>query len=497
MKINIISREENKIFRNKVNSIVRNAKTSYYKTKFRSYQSDVKNTWSLINDIISPNRNKCKNLKLTICNREISNTQEITEIFNTHFSSIAHNLLNNISHTSLNAIELVPPSPQSFFLSPVRFSECEKIIDSLKNSKTSTDELPVKIFQSNSHLISPTISKLINRCFSSTTFPSCLKIAIIRPIFKRGNPNNVSNYRPISILPYIAKIIEKCIYNRILYFFTSNNLITNSQFGFLPNNSTVDALNSFIEFQYNALNYSQYALNVFVDLSKAFDTIDHQILLGKLDKYGVRGLPLELIRSYISDRKYRVSIDGNISNASTSNIGTAQGSILAPLLFIIYMNDLPNYLPNSFTILYADDTTLCYKNNSLMSAIDQCNSELLKFSLWCQANKLTINLDKTCYMIVSNRKIPDLNVSLKMNNIPINLTHSHKFLGVTFDDQLKFNLHIADISTKISKSVGIIYKLSNVLPNSTLLNIYHALVNLHIMYCNVIWGLLMILTSKL
>ena len=179
MKINIISREENKIFRNKVNSIVRNAKTSYYKTKFRSYQSDVKNTWSLINDIIYPNRKKCKNLRLTICNREISNTQEITEIFNTHFSSIAHNLLNNISHTSLNAIELVPPSPQSFFLSPVRFSECEKIIDSLKNSKTSTDELPVKIFQSNSHLISPTISKLINRCFSSTTFPSCLKIAII------------------------------------------------------------------------------------------------------------------------------------------------------------------------------------------------------------------------------------------------------------------------------------------------------------------------------
>ena len=273
-----------------------------------------------------------------------------------------------------------------------------------------------------------------------------------------------------------------------MYFFTSNNLITNSQFGFLPNNSTVDALNSFIEFQYNALNYSQYALNVFVDLSKAFDTIDHQILLGKLDKYGVRGLPLKLIKSYIIDCKYKVSIDENISNVSTSNIGTAQGSILAPLLFIIYMNDLPNYLPNSFTILYADDTTLCYKNNSLMSAIEQCNSELLKFSLWCQANKLTINLDKTCYMIVSNRKIPDLNVSLKMNNIPINLTHSHKFLGVTFDDQLKFNLHIADISTKISKSVGIIYKLSNILPNSTLLNIYHALVNSHIMYCNVIWG---------
>ena len=289
-------------------------------------------------------------------------------------------------------------------------------------------------------------------------------------------------------MPYISKIFEKCIYDRLLYFFINRDVISAQQFGFLPNKSTLDALNSFMEFQYDALNSKQYSINVFIDLTKAFDTIDHKILLGKLEKYGVRGLPLKLIQTYISDRMYRVNLGAETSSLNTSNIGTAQGSILAPLFFIIYVNDLPNFLDQSYPILYADDTTLCFRNSSFQSAIDQCNRELYKLSQWCSMNKLTINLNKTCYMVITNRSICNVNPIIKIKNNLIKCVQSHKFLGIKIDNRLKFDQHIADISVKISKSIGILFKLSNVLPSSTLLSIYNSLVHSHLMYCNAIWG---------
>ena len=488
LRMNIITMEENRIFRNKVNSIIRKAKNSYYRNKFNSCQSDIKKTWSLINDILSPNRKKSNDIRLSVGTEEISNHSDLCEIFNTYFSNAASSLSSNLSYNSLNAIDLVPHSSVNFFLFPVDFPECSNIIRDLKNSKTSINELPVKIFKFNECIITPVITKLINRCFNDAVFPDCLKIATILPVFKKGDPKNMKNYRPISILPYMSKIFEKCLYNRLFYFFTSNNLISKNQFGFLPRKSTLDALQKFIEYQYKSLNSNHFSINVFIDLSKAFDTINHEILLGKLYKYGIRGHALELIRSYISDRNYRVKIGDSFSSVNVSNIGTAQGSVLAPLFFLIYVNDMPKFVDKSYPILYADDTTLCFKNNSLQTAINQCNIELSKFSKWCTANKFTINLDKTCFMVVSNRYVPDLDQTIKIDSSFIKCVDSYKFLGVNIDKNLKFNNHISDISCKISKSVGILYRLSNYLPSVTLLQIYNSLVHSHFMYCNAIWG---------
>ena len=274
----------------------------------------------------------------------------------------------------------------------------------------------------------------------------------------------------------------------MLKYFSNYNIFSSQQFGFLPGKSTVDALINFLEYQYEALNSKEFSLCIFVDLAKAFDTIDHNILFGKLERYGIRGLPLNLIRSYINDRKYKVKIGNTFSALTTSNIGTAQGSVLAALFFLIYVNDLPKFLKQSHPIIYADDTTICIKNPSLRIALDQCNTELQNLSDWCKANKLTINLNKSYFMLICNRSLPNLEIQIKIDNTIIRQVETHKFLGVTIDRKLKFNYHISEISKKISKSIGIMYKLSAFLPPSTLQNLYYALVHSHLMYCNALWG---------
>ena len=488
LKLGLITQNDNKTFKNKVNSIIKKAKLSYFKNKFNSCRSNLQKTWTIINNIISPNRNRSNIIKILIGNSLVSDPSDLAELFNTHFANTATYLRSNMPISQIDPISLIPNSSHNFFLNPVSPTECCKIVQTLNNTKSSLDDLSIKLFKLNFTSIVFVLCKLINRCFAKGEFPECLKSATIVPIFKKGDPHSIQNYRPISTLPYIAKIFEKCLYSRLLNYFTNHQLISNHQFGFLPGKSTTDALSSFMEFQYKALNSKAFSLNIFIDLAKAFDTIDHSILLSKLQRYGIRGLPLKLIQSYIRNRKYKVKLGNSYSTETISNIGTAQGSVLASLFFIIYINDLPLYLKNSFPILYADDTTLCFKNTSLDAALSSCNSELEKFYNWCTANKLTINLDKTCFMLITNKNAPDLTQVLKINSTYLKRVDAHKFLGVIIDSRLTFNPHISEISNKISKSIGIMYKLSQYLPSQTILNLYYALVHSYLMYCNTIWG---------
>ena len=246
-----------------------------------------------------------------------------------------------------------------------------------------------------SPIILSVLTNLINSCFSNGIFPDCLKIGTIIPIHKKEDILDVKNYRPITLLPYLSKIFERALYVRLLNYFVRNDLFTKNQFGFLQGKSTSDAVLNFTEYQYTTLNLKEFSINVFIDFVKAFDTIDHLILLKKLEKYGIRGLPLQLIASYLKDRKQAVRIGSAISSQAVINRGVPQGSVLGPLYFLIFINDMPRYLSNSYSILFADDCTLCYRGQSLNSTIELCNSQLKKLYEWTTSNKLTINFDKT------------------------------------------------------------------------------------------------------
>ena len=264
------------------------------------------------------------------------------------------------------------------------------IINKLKCKKTSIDSCPDKILKILCPILAPVIVDIINSSFSSGVFPRIFKQAYITPVFKSGNPLLITNYRPISVMSTLSKIFESCILSRMKYFFTKNSILAPCQFGFQEGRSTEDALRELTEHIYDKLNKKLISIPVFIDFKRAFDTVDHTILLRKLEAYGVRGLPLKLLTSYLSNRSHCVKLKDEISPPVNQSIGLPQGSLLGPALFLIFINDIPRVSDRMFPILFADDTTLCFSGHDLSELVHCCNGELVKFFSWTVSNRLTV-----------------------------------------------------------------------------------------------------------
>jgi hypothetical protein len=487
-----------KNYRNLHNKLIRIAKSMYWHNTFDLARNDIKLTWKNINTILGRNNKKTHFPEVfKYNNSDFKSPHEIADGFNSFFTNIGPNLASKISNPiTNNRYTLTTNLPHSFYLNPTCSPEVISVINKLKPKTSSgSDGISPKLIKGNSMTISEPLAHIINLSFKEGIFPQDLKVTKVIPIFKSKDHSNFENYHPISLLPTFSKIFERLVYNRLFKYINANQILTTAQYGFQRKLSTEQAI---IELQNRVienLSSKKFCLGIFIDLSKAFDTLNHRILLDKLFSYGIRGISHKWFTSYLHNRTQYTEYLSCKSSMGNVCCGVPQGSILGPLLFLLYMNDVVSVCQKCSPILFADDTTLLYSNANQETLSEIVNNELKSISDWFACNRLSLNIEKTQYVYFrkthSNLHSDGTNDNLpilKVNNEVISRVEVVKFLGVYIDEYLKWDKHIMKKANQVSKAVGTISRLKSILPKTVLLTLYNSLILPHMTYSIVAWG---------
>ena len=414
----------------------------------------------------------------------------IANKFNEYFTNIGPNLAKNIpgSCTSFRKF-LTHNYINTFFVKSIEDDEIKKVVMSLKDGAPGIDCIPASVLKHTIDLISSPLSHVCQLSLSEGYFPSELKLAKIIPLYKANDPSLFNNYRPISLLSVFSKILEKIMYDRLYDYLVTLKILYEYQFGFQKSKSTYMALISLTDRLIAALEKGDVCVGLFIDFRKAFDTVNHEILLDKLYFYGIRGVAHDWFRSYLSNRQQCVEYNNVTSNVLNMKCGVPKGSNLGPLLFLLYINDLAYVSSEFFSILFADDSNFFCTGSNLNEVITVVNRELYLVVEWLNCNKMSLNIEKTHFMIFKpKRKILDGNSDVLINGCKINEVKSTKFFGVVIDCNLSWKQHIETVSSKISKNIGILSKARSVFRTDILQSLYYSFIYPYISYCIHVWG---------
>ena len=482
------------------NKIKRMAKNRYYTEVFAQNVNNIKRTWQLLRDAI--NIKSCQSAPaeaFIVGDKEITNKQDIANSFNTFFSNIGSKISEGVPKPLNNfSAYLKDNHPGSFFMGPTNPEEIISVVKALKTSfSRGFDNISMQTAKSTIHHIVAPLVHIFNRSFLTGVVPDNMKIAKILPIFKTGNKKILNNYRPISILPVFSKLLEKLVCNRLVQFLETHNLLFKHQYGFRKNHSTIQPILQLLKDISNAndKNTKDVTLAIFLDLSKAFDTISHNILIHKLDYYGIRGVCNNWFANYLSNRKQYTEINEHKSALVNITTGVPQGSILGPILFLIYINDI-HKSSNLKLLCFADDTTAYQSGHNTKDLITDANAQLKQLYDWLCCNKLSLNVKKTYYTIFrppSNVQI-DINAQLCINNEPIKLvgetddSEAVKFLGIYIDKHLSWHQHVKYVCSSVSKYNYLINRAKHFLPHSALKSLYFGLIQSRLQYGIEVWG---------
>ena len=478
---------------------IRNAKRKYYESYFKRYSNDGRKQWSMINELLNRKPRRKNNISKLVHKDNTKTTtytrpHDISNRFNDYFCSIAQRLKDEdgqISDRGRPPDSTLNPNERSVFdMSdiPCTVTEIEKYVSDLKNKATSN--LAILPFKSASKEIAPVIQHLVQASLTEGIFPTKLKCAKVIPLHKSGSRSEISNYRPISLLSCFSKIYERAMQVRLIKFLDTHDRIFASQYGFRSGHSCEHALLEAQSRISRALDKKETAILLLIDFSKAFDMVDHEIMINKLEHYGVRGNLLSWFRSYLSNRQQYVHVNGVDSNMQPLKYGVPQGSILGPLLFIIYINDLPEISNLAKYIFFADDANILVTGQNLLDIRDKLNGVIAAIDIWVKCNGLKLNVKKTKYMVFSNKRDIDYSsLQLLLNGKSLERSEKERFLGVIVDSNISWKTHISALKSKISRNAGILYRLKGVVPNNVLKLVYNSLIQSHMYYCSNVWGL--------
>ena len=366
------------------------------------------------------------------------------------------------------------------------------MINELKpNKAVGLDKVSSRLLKDAADIVAPSLTSLFNISINTGYFPSTWKLAKMSPLFKKGSKQDPSNYRPISVLPTISKLLEKAVHMQLYSYLRDNNLHSKKQSGFRLNASTVTASAMFTDKILLAME-KRSAYWCRIDLTKAFDTVNHSILLSKLCKLGVPNASpaYNWFESYLSNRCQVTVCNGIKSSPETVQIGVPQGSILGPLLFTLYINDLSDYLEHCDVTLYADDTVLFISDKSLHNIKSHMNSDLEKLNNWLKLNHLTLSISKSKFMIIgSSQRLNKIDsISFKVDNMDLDEVSSFKYLSIVINNRLTWQDHVDQMFSKINKKLGLLKRIRYCLPLDARLLFFNSYVLPLFDYADIVWG---------
>ena len=475
-------------FHNILRQSIKEAKQIYYLRRFEKFKHDIKQTWSIINETLHRKKKKSLPCVFSHNGRLLKEPIEIANAFSRYFIDIGPSLANQI-HTHHNYKEYVHnPSKNQIALQPIEEFKVIQVIDRLKKkSSKGIDGISNNLIKTVKYVFAKPLTLIINQMLYSGIFSGQLKVSKIIPLHKANDKMLLTNYRPIALLPSISKIFEYILLEQLTNHFIENKLLSPQQYGFRAKHSTELAALNLVDYLTYKLDNGIIPINIYIDLSKAFNTLIHNILLDTMSYYGVN-VAKNLLQNYLSHRHQVVDFNGSTSDTLEIKTGVPQGSVLGPFLFSVYINDLTSCTDIFNMIMYADDTTLFCDINGNPADEHVLNMELCKITHWLSANKLSLNVNKTKCMVFYSDKTKVLYPKLLIGAIEIERVDYFNFLGLQLSHTLKWNEQLSCVSLKISKITGLLHKLKSEYPNSILKSIYNTLILPNINYCIISWG---------